>query len=676
MNKPSISFDEPTIKPDVSLPEITFKAVVLAIIITLILAASNAYLALKLGQTIAASIPAAVIAMGALRFFKRHNILENNIVQTAASAGEGVAAAVSFVLPALVMTGYWHHFHYWQTALMTIIGGCMGVLFSIPLRRVMLNYPSLSFPEGTAIGNVLRASVNSGKAGLKPLLQGGFTGGVVVLFQTGFKFFAESIPLWTGNAKLIFGLSFGFSPALLGAGFIVGMQACAGILVGLILAWIIGMPILTFIYGLPNDASTYYDMAMTMRSEHIRYIGVGTMLLGGLWTLFSLAKPIISGIATSFRSIKATKASNLKPLRTERDIGMNYVVMGIVLTTIAAFLMYFHYFNFDGLALTGFQHHGITSLAVIFVLCIGFFMASICAYMTGLVGMTNNPLSGLMLGSTLLASLVVLLVLGSKIQEDAPETISAAVAIVLSITVLVAIIASISGENMQDLKAGKMVGATPWKQQVMLLVGVFVSALVIGPVLELLFQAYGIGNVYPRPGMDPAQMLPAPQAGLITTIAQGTLGHSLPYHDIFIGAGIAFLAIIVDEILKKKDRRLPVLAIGIGIYLPPDITTIVIMGGFINYMCKVVLTRRHKGDPDIKQHIDHYFEQSTLIACGLVAGAALMGVILAIPFVLEGSSDALQLVPESFVPIATGLGLIVTALICIWLYRKTITTYK
>lgn len=662
------------IESKVSLPEITLKAVVLAITITLILAASNAYLALKLGQTVAASIPAAVIAMGALRFFKRHNILENNIVQTAASAGEGVAAAVSFALPALIMTGYWQHFHYWETALMTIIGGCMGVLFSIPLRRVMLSYPTLSFPEGTAIGNVLKASANSDKASLKPLLQGGLTGGIVVLCQTGFKLLTENIQLWTGNAKLVFGISLGFSPALLGAGFIVGMQACAAMLVGLVIVWVIGMPILTFAYGLPH-APTYDDMAMMMRSDHIRYIGVGTMLLGGLWTLISLTKPIISGIATSFRSIRASHASNIKPPRTEQDISMNIVAVGILLTVIAAFFMYFYFFTSNHLVLTTFQHYGIALFAIAFVLFIGFFMASICAYMTGLVGMTNNPLSGLMLGSTLLASLVMLLILGSNIQSD-PETTTAAVSIVLSITVLVAIIASISGENMQDLKAGQMVGATPWKQQVMLLVGVFVSALIIGPVLELLFQAYGIGNVYPRPGMDPSQMLPAPQAGLITTIAQGTLGHSLPYRDIFIGVIIAFFAIIADEVLKKKDYRLPVLAVGIGIYLPPDITTVVILGGVIRQICKTVLARRHKGQPDFELHMVRSFEKTTLIACGLVAGAALMGVVLAIPFVMAGSADALRLVPESFTPIATGLGLVVTALICLWLFRTTTKKHK
>ena len=293
---PDIGADEVSLIPaGVSLPEITFKSVILAIMITAILGAANAYLALKLGQTISASIPAAIIAMGALRFFKKHNVLENNIVQTAASAGEGVACAIAFVLPALLMTGYWQHFHYWETLLITLIGGFFGVLFSIPLRRVMLNYPNLNFPEGTAIGNVLKAS-GTGKGKMKYLVNGGLGGGLIVLFQTGFKVLSESLPVWILNGKTLLGLSLGFSPALLAAGFIVGIQACIALLVGIILGWVIGVPVYSHLYGLPT-AGSYYDMAMTLRAEHIRYIGVGAMLLGGAWTLVTLIKPIV----TAFR---------------------------------------------------------------------------------------------------------------------------------------------------------------------------------------------------------------------------------------------------------------------------------------------------------------------------------------------------------------------------------------
>lgn len=660
----------PFIRAEQSLAEITVKAVILSIFITAILGAANVYLALKLGQTIAASIPAAVISMGALRFFKKHNILENNIVQTAASAGEGVAAAVSFVLPALLMVGYWQYFHYWETVFITVIGGLLGVLFSIPLRRVMLLYSGLQFPEGTAIGNVLKASA-SGTAKMKHLIQGGLLGGIVALFQTGFKIFSDSIQYWVAGSKMLFGASLGFSPALLGAGFIVGMQACVALIVGYVIAWFIALPILTHVYGMPAGNS-FFEMAMAMRGDHIRYIGVGTMLLGGVWTLITLLKPIYLGVSTSFRSLKearTAKQTGAVVLRTERDIPINYVIMGTLLLAVAAYFAFSHLLHIETFAMTTSMRVGLSLFAVLFVLVVGFLLASVCAYLSGLVGMTNNPLSGLLLSCVMLASLILLPVFSGYIHEN-KDAVKAAVSIVIIITTMVATVVTISGENLQDLKAGQMVGATPWKQQVMLLIGVIVGACVVGPVLELLFQAYGIAGAYPRPGMDPQQMLAAPQAGLMAAISQGAFGHSLPLSDISIGLVIAFIAIFIDEYLKKRGKRLPILAIGIGMYLPPDIVSCVVLGGLLNYVCKRVLERRPeaKNNPQV---VEQAFEGGTLVACGLVAGAALMGVILAIPFVIKGSSDALSLVASSFEPIATALGLAATVLICVWLYGIT-----
>lgn len=301
-------------------------------------------------------------------------------------------------------------------------------------------------------------------------------------------------------------------------------------------------------------------------------------------------------------------------------------------------------------------------------------MASICAYLSGLVGMTNNPLSGLLLGSVLLSSLLLLSLLGLQFSADT-DLHKIGIPIVIIITTTVATVIAISGENIQDLKAGQMVGATPWKQQVMLLIGVVVAALVVGPVLELLFQAYGIGGVFPRSGMDASQMLGAPQAGLMAAVAQGVFGHSLPVLDISIGVAIAAVAIVIDEYLKKRNMRLPILAMGIGIYLPPDITIAVVLGGVINYLCRrVLLARRHaKNNPETQIEIEQAFETGTLQACGVVAGAALMGVLLAIPFVLKGSSDALALVSENFAPVATGLGLFATVGLCWWLYQTTVS---
>jgi putative OPT family oligopeptide transporter len=652
----------PFIRAETTLPEITVKSVILAVIITAFLGAANAYLALKLGQTISASIPAAIIAMGALRFFRRHNVLENNIVQTAASAGEGVACAIAFVLPALLMTGYWHYFHYWETLLITLIGGFFGVLFSIPLRRVMLSYPNLSYPEGTAIGNVLKAS-GSGTAKMRYLIQGGLGGGLIVLFQTGFKILSESLPMWMIRGKTLVGLSLGFSPALLAAGFIVGIQACIALLVGILIGWVFGVPIYSHIYGL-LPAANYYDMAMALRASHIRYIGVGVMLLGGAWTLITLINPIVRSLSVSMRSLREAKLhdENFILPRTERDIPIYYVGIGALLLAILSFMVFLHFFNMEGQPLSEPLRYGISLFAVVYLLVVGFLLASVCAYIIGLVGVTNNPLSGLILGSVLITSLTLLPFFGPMIHQH-PALAKVAVSIVIIITTVVAIATVISGENIQDLKAGKMVGATPWKQQVMLLIGVCVAALVIGPALELLFRAYGVGGVFPRAGMDPAQMLAAPQAGLVAAVAQGVFGNSLAWGDISIGIAIAVVAIIIDEKLKKRQLRLPVLAIGIGIYLPPEITSAVVVGGALNYFCQRVLRKRQQSQPG--------FENSTMLACGLVAGAALMGVILAVPFVLKGSSDALRLVSTHFIPAANGLGLLVTALLCLWLYKTT-----
>lgn len=663
-NQPA-SNSEPLIRADTSLPEITVKAVILAILAAIILGASNVYLALKLGQTIAASIPAAVLSMGILRFFKNSNVLENNIVQTAASAGEGVAAAISFVLPALILLGYWHYFHYWGTFALTAIGGILGVIFSIPLRRVMLNYPTLSFPEGTAIGNVLKASA-AGTARMRLMVKGGLIGGLISLVQTGFKIFADSLQTWFSTGKVIFGIGIGFSPALLAAGYIVGAQACMGMLVGLILGWIIGMPVLTHYYGVP--AGNSYDAAMTIWSHHIRFIGVGTMLLAGAWTLVTLLKPIALGITTSFRSLQSTSKKQVL-LRTERDIPMNYVMWISLIMLIIAFFSISYFLSQEGYAMTTTMRYGISLFSVVYLFIGGFFTAAICAYLSGLVGMTNNPLSGLLLGSVLIISLILLPIFAGHLHAD-PAAVKAAISIVIVVTTMVATITSISGENLQDLKAGQMVGATPWKQQVMLLIGVIVAAMVVGPVLELLYQAYGMGGVFPRAGMDPTQMLPAPQAGLMTAVAQGVFGHNLPWLEIIIGALIAFIAIFVDEFLKKKNKRLPILAIGIGIYLPPEINSAVIIGGFINYFVKRAMNKRFAGQRD-ENSIKQGFENGTLLACGLVAGAALMGVILAIPFVLKGSSDALRLVPESFNHIAELLGLVVLVYLCSLLYKTT-----
>lgn len=661
---------EPFIPAHQSLPEITFRVFMLGTLLTVMLAASNVYLGLKLGTTVAASIPAAVISMSILRFFKNYNILENNIVQTMASAGEAVAAATAFVLPGLIIIGYWQHFDYMTVAILVILGGTLGVLISIPLRRVMLNHLKLAFPEGTAVGQVLKASV-SGKTQIKPLWQGGLLGGLLGLCQTGFQVCSDNLQIWFAHGKsTLYGCGLGFSPALLGAGYIVGPLTAMTLLVGLITGWMIGIPILAHIYGLPA-ADTSYGMAMDLWKHHLRFVGVGTMMLGGIWTFITLLKPIYQGISVSVRSLKAmrnnsTPGQNSLP-RTEYDIPMNYVLWGSLLVVLITFGSLFYFLQSTPLAALTHTHYGISLIGAVYILLGGFLVASIAAYTSGLIGMTNCPISGLCLVSILLVTSILLLFFAAPIHLDAQHTM-AAVTIVLFITAVVSVVAAISGENLQDLKAGQIVGATPWKQQFVLFIGVIIAAFVVGPILELLYQAYGMGGIFPRPGMSQAQMLPAPQAGLMATIAQGVLSGSLPWKDIDMGIGIAFICICIDAWLKAytKQARLAVLAVGIAVYLPPEVILPVIIGGCVRWLANRQLASRFKED---KYAIHQRLETGNLLACGLVAGAALMGVILAIPFVMMGSSDALKLVSNNFKPIADGLGLLSLFVMGIWIYR-------
>lgn len=630
--------------------EFTIRCIILSILLTAILAAANIYLALKLGHTIAASIPAAVLSMAILRFFKDSNIFESNLVQTAASAGEGVAAAVSFILPALIITGFWSHFLYWQTVVMVIIGGMLGLFFSIPLRSVLLNHKDLVFPEGTAIGQVLKTSFENTQQFFF-LMMGGLVAGLISLFQTGFKFIAENWQLWFYKNKILFGVSIGFNPALLAAGFIVGLQASIAMFVGLVLGWLIGIPVLSQIYPMiPNNSP--YEMAMQLWSQHIRYIGVGTMLLGGIFTLLILIKPITKGLKSSISSALIRKNQLQSIIHTNKDIPFHYVLGGILVFSIASFACFFYFLGLQETAFPLTIHVALSLFATLFTLFLGFFLTSICAYLSGLVGMTNNPLSGFMLIAVLLGAFILSLTL-----INTPQLMGQEIVFVILMATLIAIMTAIGGENIQDLKAGQIIGAVPFRQQLMIMLGVIVAAFVVAPVLELLFQAYGIGGVFPRPLMDQTQMLPAPQAGLMTAVARGVFGDNLPWWEISIGAVIAIIGIVIDFALKKQDKRLPILAIGLGIYLPPDIIMPVVLGGFINFLVK------RKSNQE-----NNSLEMGVLLACGMVAGAALMGVILAIPFVMAGNSDILTLLAPKFIKTKILLGVAATIGLCFWLY--------
>src|SRR3989338_6017771 len=418
----------------------------------------------------------------------------------------------------------WMGFDYWQTVTITALGGLLGVLFSIPLRRVMLSMPALRFPEGTAVGNVLRVTSES-RSGthMKRLIQGISIGGVMAVVQSGLQVLSDTIGYWFQAGRAVFGMSLGFSPALISAGYIVGIEVGLSLLAGIFIGWVVVLPALSFHYGLPSS-KTIYDSVMSIWSTQLRYVGVGVMLVGGVWTLIRLINPVFQGIKLSFVSLKASSNEVGGLPRTERDIPITLAFAGVLICALLLYFFLMHFTYVDHLYVT---YHGVFLLwamliTVLFLLVIGFFLATICAYFTGLIGSSNNPLSGILILSILL--------LGGLYWFLFPHHGDGKIAaLMVIVTAIIATCASISNENLQDLKAGQMVGSTPWKQQVILALGVVVSAFIIGPVLELLFQAYGMAGVFPHANMDASHMLGAPQANLMASVINVVRSQHLPW---------------------------------------------------------------------------------------------------------------------------------------------------
>jgi len=652
-----------------NLPEITPRVIILSVILTVTLAAANAYLGLKLGGTVSASIPAAVISMGILRFFKNSNILENNMVQTTASVGEALTAGIAFILPALLIMGIWDGFHYWQTVLVSLLGGCLGVLYTVPLREALLKDNTLRYPEGTAIANVLKASSQTEAKDLRFLVSGGFVGSAIALFQSGFQILSGNFSFWIKTSTSVFGMGFGLSPALIAAGYIVGLNVAISMLVGITIGWLIGVPVLTHLYGF-SDTESAGQIATTIWHSNVRYIGVGTMLIGGLWTLCTLARPVVTSISKSFTSLRRVKLGlEAAPQRTDQDIPMHYVLFGVCLLIIPIFWLISQHVIPQTEAISTPFRNFIACFSTFYIFIAGFVFCAIAAYFAGLIGSTNSPGSGLLVSALLILCLILMGFVGAA--EINLGTIKVLESVAIGSVVVMASGLFIANDTMQDLKVGQIVGATPWKQQLMLLFGVIVSSFVIPLILQLLYQAYGIGGVFPRPGMNPDQMLAAPQAGLMAAVTQGAFSHQLKWGMIFIGGGVAIVSILIDEIVKRKfDTRFPVLAVGLGIYLPMDSSTPCVIGGFLAWLIQ------HRMSTLREEHVQSSRHRGTLLACGIVAGSSLMGVLLAIPFALWQSSDVLRIMPKSLMPLTGPLGVLVTVILCVWIYRTVLISSR
>ena len=639
--------------------ELTLRGMILGALITVIFTASNVYLGLKVGLTFASSIPAAVISMAVLKFFKGSNILENNMVQTQASAA-GTLSSIIFVLPGLLMAGYWSGFPFWQTALLCMAGGILGVIFTIPLRYAMVVKSELPYPEGVAAAEILKVGSHEeegrqGGSGIKELAAGGALAGFMSFCSNGLRVIADSASYWFKSGTAIFQLPMGFSLALLGAGYLVGLTGGIAILLGISIAWGIAVPYFSSHIPQPADMEMA-AFAMKLWKEKVRFIGAGTIGIAAVWTLLMLLKPMLEGLKMSFKSFGGGAPA---AERTEQDLSPKTMIFWVLSMMLVLGVSFYHFIGDSHI--TGGMAWLLVIVCTLLASIIGFLVAAACGYMAGLVGSSSSPISGVGIVSIVIISLVLLVVgeSGGLMADEANRKFLLALTLFCGSAVIC--VASISNDNLQDLKTGHLLKATPWRQQVALIIGCIVGALVISPVLELLYEAYGFTGAMPREGMDAAQALAAPQATLMATIASGIFAHNLEWVYIFTGIVIGAVLIVVDLVLKKSSGgklALPVLAVGMGIYLPPSINMPIVAGAVLAAVLKHIIGKKAENREGRLKNAERI---GTLFSAGLIVGESLIGVIMAfiIAFsVTNGGSDApLALNLENWDAAASWLGL-------------------
>jgi putative OPT family oligopeptide transporter len=640
------------------LPELTLRGLVLGAAITVVFTAANVYLGLKVGLTFASSIPAAVISMAVLRLLGGGNILENNMVQTQASAA-GTLSSVIFVLPALVMVGHWHGFPFWQSFGVCAAGGVMGVLFTIPLRRAMVVGSDLPYPEGVAAAEILKVGHGEavpGEPGAADIAAGSIVAAVASFAAGGLHVLGDGFSQFFAVGASIFRLSTGFSLALLGAGYLVGITGGLAMLLGAVLAWGVAVPVLTAMHPMPagGDIAVY---ATGLWSHQVRFMGAGIIAVAAIWSLLGLMGPTIAGVRDSLQKSGGPLAGETP--RTERDMPLRWI--GIVFCA-ALVVMAATFVSFLAGAVSLNLLIGLVAYACVFSVLFGFLVAAACGYMAGLVGSSSSPISGIAIIATILTSLLLLLILGAFGQLATDAGRQAGIALALFTVSVVLATATVSNDNLQDLKTGYLVGATPWRQQAVLVVGCVVGALVIPPVLDLLYNAYGFPGAMARASMDPAQALAAPQATLMAAIARGIFGHALDWTSVLIGVFGGIALIVVDAVLKRTQRgTIPVLAVGIGLYLPPTVGVTLALGAILGW----VIDRRVRGRADGERAQ----RRGVLIASGFIVGESLVGVAMAAVIGASGNQAPLAVVGDAFAGPASWLGLAVFAGVAAWFAR-------
>jgi putative OPT family oligopeptide transporter len=630
--------------------ELTVRGVLLGGVITLAFTAANVYLGLKVGLTFASSIPAAVISMAVLRAVRNATIVENNIVQTVASAA-GTLSAVIFVLPGLVMVGWWTGFPFWQSFGIIAAGGILGVMYSVPLRRALVTYSDLPYPEGVAAAEVLKVGAGEHKdeaaeenrAGLIALLAASIASAAFQLLEA-MKLFASEFATYFRFGGFTTGFGLNGSLALIGAGHLIGLTVGMAMFTGLIIAWGIATPILTALHPMAGAAA---DVATATWATYVRFIGAGVIGIAAIWAIGRLIPPVWNGLRSAIHAQRLRAANGNESLPViERDmpIGSVALVSLLCLIPIAITLVAF---------LHGGALHSIIPLlviaAIIYIVIAGFFVAAACGYMAGLIGSSNSPVSGLAILSVLGASVLLALLA----RAASASVSSALVAYALFVTAVLINVATISNDNLQDLKTGQLVGATPWRQQVSLIIGCIFGAVVIPPILELLNKAYGFGG---------AHGLPAPQATLISTLAKGVIQGKIDWSLIGIGVLVGAVVIAVDEIGRVTKRfRVPPLAVGLGVYLPSGTVAPAVLGAVAGAIYNRWVARKPNAAAARRLGV--------LIASGLIVGESLFGVLLAGIIVASGKSSPLGVVGDQFATWASIIGVIAFIVVPWVLYR-------
>jgi putative OPT family oligopeptide transporter len=659
--------------------ELTLRALVLGCILAVIFTAANTYLGLRVGLTFASAIPAAVISMAILRAFRTSTIWENMTVQTVASVG-GAMSSIIFVLPGLVMIGWWLEFPIWESVAICVLGGVLGVTFSIPLRRALVVNGGLPYPEGVAAAEVLKvgsrgaeqteSAVRENKSGLWIVVLGSIVSGGYAYLASARVFAGEAarffkLPVALGGGAT--GLGFGMQFALLGAGHLIGLTVGLAQLFGLLVAWFIAVPIMTspeYVtwlngFGIESIAATLgaapaEELATTVWRNEVRFMGAGVIGVAAIWTLMKLAGPLIGGLTSALAANRRRNAGEVMDL-TEQDIPIN-LVAGLSVAALVGIAGLLAWFAQASPALAG-ATPMLVAGGLIYVVLIGFAVAAICGYMAGLIGSSNSPVSGVGILAIVVASLLMLGVMAVAGVPADPSIIAYA----LIVTAVVFAVAVIANDNLQDLKTAQLVEATPWRQQAALIVGVVAGAIVIPFVLNALNRAFGFEGGPPGIAAEP---LAAPQATLISALARGVIGGDLRWDLIGLGAVIGAVIIVLDIALSTATKgriKLPPLAVGIGFYLPAAVTTMLVIGAVCGWLYEQGLKKTSFADVGRRMGV--------LLASGLIVGESLFGVFNAGVIGATENEAPFALLPAGSTWPAMLAGIVVFAVVTFALYR-------